>query len=238
VITIEAFGAQGGATNGGKGARMKGDFALLPGDKLGIAVGKKGGINSCGSTPGTGAGGGGGGSFVWNLADLTLPLVAAGGGGGGNQTWGSACADGMDGVVGANGTEGNGALLTLAGVNGNGGGSAPPNGASGGGGWIGKGQDSSYSNGTDGCSGGLPAFTFAGGKGSVAWGPGGEGGFGGGGGAVCACGGGGGYSGGSGGEASSCRAGGGGGGSFNAGMSPSNSPGVEVGDGKIIVSWK
>ena len=33
-ITIEAWGAQGGGSNGGKGARMKGDFTVTPGPEL------------------------------------------------------------------------------------------------------------------------------------------------------------------------------------------------------------
>lgn len=234
VVTIEAWGAQGGTTNGGKGARVRGDFSLAPGEQLGVAVGLQGTVNACGSAAGTASGGGGGGSFVWRVADMALPLIAAGGGGGGNLNWNGACIMGLDGVVGTDGTAGNG-NHALGGVNGNGGaGNAPSGTGAGGGGWLTAGQNSTYD---DKCKGGSPPPTFLGGAGSPQFGPGGNGGFGGGGGAVCGCGGGGGYSGGGGGEGSSCRAGGGGGGSYNAGTNQSSAPGVQLGNGRVVISW-
>ena len=230
-ITIQAWGAQGGATNGGKGASMSGEFAVTPGQVLSVVVGMTGETNSCGGFPASG--GGGGGSFVWDPLDTTQPLIAAGGGGGGNLNWSGTCTNGMDGVTSMNGTAGSEGLAQ-GGSNGNGGdGNAPSGTGAGGAGWLGAGQNSIY----DGSQGGQGLPTFAGGSGSSTFGPGGEGGFGGGGSSVCGCGGGGGYSGGAGGNGSSCRAGGGGGGSYNAGTNQSNSAGVQTGEGMVEISW-
>ena len=234
-LDIEAFGAQGGNTNGGAGARVKGRFNVLPGDTLYIVVGQQGTVNLCG---GTGASsGGGGGSFVWksNGPARTL-LLAAGGGGGGNGNWPQPCRDGIAAVVTTAGTQGSGAASAQGGSNGNGGfGNGASGTGSGGAGWLSAGQNSTYGT---GCTGGLSWPLFTGGTGSSAFGsPGqGDGGFGGGGGAVCGNGGGGGYSGGGGGEGSSCRAGGGGGGSFNGGTNQSNTAAVRTGNGQVIIT--
>ncbi len=63
---IIAFGAQGGGSgagtglvHGGGGAEIRGDFVLMKGEMLEIAVGGYGGKSTAG-----GGGGGGGGSFV------------------------------------------------------------------------------------------------------------------------------------------------------------------------------
>lgn len=77
-MSIEAFGAQGGfagTTAGGKGAKMKGTFSVVPGSSLIILVGQKGGDS--------GYGAGGGGTFVTN--ESGLPLIIAAGGGGNNS---------------------------------------------------------------------------------------------------------------------------------------------------------
>ena len=197
-LTIEAWGAQGGTFEGGKGARMKGNFTVVPGETLKVAVGMQGTVDKCGG--GIATGGGGGGSFVWRNGDPTLPILAAGGGGGGNGNWGNQqCRKGIGGVTGTNGTAGNGGHAA-GGTDGNGGaGNAPSGTGSGGGGWKTKGQNSTYGG---GCTGGMPYPTLAGGQGGSSHGPGGHGGFGAGGGAVCGGGGGGGYSGGAGGEGS------------------------------------
>ncbi len=233
-VSIEAFGAQGGNTNGGLGARMKGNFAVNAGDTIKVVVGQQGVVNNCGGS--NASSGGGGGSFVWtgNGSTATL-LVAAGAGGGGNTNWsGLTCRVGIDADTLMDGTQGNGSISALGGTNGTGGfGNAPSGTGSGGAGWKTSGQNSTYGT---GCTGGLTAFQFTGGFGSNNFGPGGEGGYGGGGGAVCGNGGGGGYSGGGGGEGSGCRAGGGGGGSYNIGTSQSNSKGVQSGNGKVIVT--
>ena len=79
---IEAIGAAGGydvdSNRGqyqGRGARMKGSFRLLKGEKIQILVGQEGGINI--QTPSSG---GGGGTFV--VRGGNTPLIIAGGGGG------------------------------------------------------------------------------------------------------------------------------------------------------------
>ncbi len=235
-ITIDAKGAQGGNTNGGKGARMIGTFTVTPGENIGIAVGQQGIVNNCGG--GGASGGGGGGTFAWRVASSTQPLIAAGGGGGGNMNWsGLPCTFGLDAVTTVDGTQGSGSTSALGGTGGNGGfGNAPSGTGSGGGGWLSAGQNSTYGS---GCTGGLGPFSFTGGSGASVFGPGGEGGFGGGGGAVCGCGGGGGYSGGGGGggEGSQCRSGGGGGGSYNSGTSQNNTAGVQLGNGQVVITF-
>ena len=232
-IVIDARGAQGGNTNGGNGARMVGTFAVTPGEVLGIVVGQQGIVNNCGG--GGASGGGGGGTFVWRLSAPALPMIAAGAGGGGNTNWTGGCIDGIDAVTTQDGTQGSGPTSAMGGTAGQGGfGNAPSGTGSGGAGWLSAGQNSTWGS---GCTGGLGPFTFTGGSGAMAFGPGGEGGYGGGGGAVCGCGGGGGYSGGGGGEGSSCRAGGGGGGSYNAGTSQSNTAGFQLGNGLVTISY-
>ena len=73
--TIEVAGAQGGYSTGANGATMYGEFSLVAGDSLTIAVGQSG-------ANGSGSGGGGGGTFV--ALNTTDPLIIAGGGGGGH----------------------------------------------------------------------------------------------------------------------------------------------------------
>src|SRR5690606_15122247 len=73
---LRAYGAQGGGSNGGLGARVSGLFSFTAGDDLLILVGQR---------P-VGDAGGGGGSFValdigGGVATAT-PLLVAGGGGG------------------------------------------------------------------------------------------------------------------------------------------------------------
>jgi hypothetical protein len=231
-ISIQAFGAQGGNTNGGLGASIYGEFIVSPGDQLNIVVGQQGIVNNCGGA--NASGGGGGGSFVWDPNNSSLPLIAAGGGGGGNGNWGQPCSDGIDGQAGNDGTSG-GEGLAAGGIAGQGGAGDGPSGTgSGGGGWLSNGQNSTFGT---GCTGGETLPSFLGGEGSSSFSPGGEGGFGGGGGAVCGCGGGGGFSGGAGGNGSSCRAGGGGGGSYNQGTSQDNQSGIRLGNGEITISW-
>ena len=79
---IEAIGAAGGydiySNRGqyqGRGARMKGTFRLLKGEKIQILVGQEGGINTQSQSSG-----GGGGTFV--VRGSNTPLIIAGGGGG------------------------------------------------------------------------------------------------------------------------------------------------------------
>ena len=79
---IEAIGAAGGydvrSNRGqyqGRGARMKGSFRLLKGEKIQILVGQEGGINRHSQSSG-----GGGGTFV--VRGSNKSLIIAGGGGG------------------------------------------------------------------------------------------------------------------------------------------------------------
>ncbi|MCF8219324.1 MAG: T9SS type A sorting domain-containing protein [Bacteroidales bacterium] len=77
--TIFTYGAQGGG-NGGKGAKVSGNFNLTKGDTLLILVGQQGEYESE-------VGGGGGGSFVVEKTNGKTPLIVAGGGGGGNSVY-------------------------------------------------------------------------------------------------------------------------------------------------------
>lgn len=234
-ISIQAYGAQGGNTNGGLGAGIYGEFAVTAGDTLNIVVGQQGNVNSCGGS--NASGGGGGGSFVWNPLSTAFPLIAAGGGGGGNMNFNGStiCRVGRPGQAGENGSSGAEGNVP-GGIAGKGGaGNAPSGTGAGGGGWLTKGQNSTWS---DSSIGGTTLPTFECGAGAVGFGPGGDGGFGGGGGAVCGCGGGGGYSGGAGGNGGTCRAGGGGGGSYNQGTSQINDSAKRSGDGQIIITVK
>lgn len=86
IYEIKVYGAAGGANplsnNYGFGAYVKTDINLSKSDKIGIAVGQRGGYNNV-----TGGGGGGGGTFVWPINTVSgwnsgLPIAAAGGGAG------------------------------------------------------------------------------------------------------------------------------------------------------------
>ena len=101
---IEAIGAAGGydrdSNRGqyqGRGARMKGTFQLLKGEKIQILVGQEGGINKHRTTSG-----GGGGTFV--VRGSKTPLIIAGGGGGIEKAYSrfSGC-DASTGTAGNNG---------------------------------------------------------------------------------------------------------------------------------------
>jgi hypothetical protein len=222
-VDIEAWGAQGGAdyagNAGGLGSRMKGTFAVTPGESIGIVTGGQG-TNYGGNTSG---GGGGGGSFVWHVNNSTEPMIAAGGGGGG---WSIGDGSGLTTVSAAT-PSGGGA----GGVNGNGGNTTGGCSGSGGAGWKSGGASSGCNS--NGDTGGQSKFDFAGGVGYVSYG--GNGGFGGGGGTTYGGGGGGGYSGGGGAANSASR--GGGGGSYNAGTNQSNSPGVRAGNGLVVITY-
>ncbi len=238
-ITIEAWGAEGGKNTdngghlGGKGARMKGTFIVSGGATLRILVGGKGEdvISNAG---------GGGGSFVWVDSNSQLLVAAGGGGGAGYDN------AGIDGTTNANGTHGNG-LPAGGGVDGNGG-TAPAGYDYTGGGGAGWKSNGNAGKTTASCSLATPAKRpLEGGDGGLFGGThanDGNGGFGGGGGGQGGCtvsggaGGGGGYSGGGpGGYLAPLIRGGGGGGSFNPGSNPSNSAGVQTGNGKVVISW-
>ena len=227
-ITIEALGAAGGSTmgennsgpwTGGLGADIRGTFTVTPGQIITALVGQAG-SNAPGSLC---TSGGGGGSWVVN--NSTLLLVAGGGGGG-------FMCNALGGINGGNGNAGNAGsnglsacICRTAAAGGSGGNGGTSCYGGGGGGWL--------SVGTSTCSGAgggaYPGIAVAGG-----------GGYGGGGGGYnTGCcggsGGGGGYSGGSGGTSDGCA--GGGGGSYNIGSSPSNTAGVNAGNGTIFITW-
>lgn len=220
-FTIEAWGAQGGTANGytgGKGARMRGDFALTAGQTIKILVGQQG-IGGTNSQATHYSGGGGGGTFVQNQTTNTL-LIAAGGGGGGYYYSGYT-GNGLDGVTTTNGTAGQGGQ---AGGTGGGAGTCSNSGCSSGYNTDGTTSSQSFLNGG---AGGLMMTSW--GDYSL------YGGFGGGGGAGLPAGGGGGYSGGGGGSWSTQGAGGGGG-SYNNGTNQSNTAGVKTGHGQVIIT--
>ncbi len=214
MLRIETWGAEGGGTGWGtpgKGARMRGDFAVQPGDVLQIAVGEQG------ETGGKG-GGGGGGTFV---VSNSQPMIIAGAGGGCHYYDNGL--DAKDGVItqtctphpstGTGDTSGSG------------------------GGWNGDGANGDYSaqggkGWANGLAGGLKHTHSA-----SHW-SNGDGGYGGGGGGCWAAGSAGGYNGGvsatSGGNQTP---GGTGGGSINNGSNQSNTAGVQVGNGKVIITY-
>lgn len=219
---LEAYGAQGFGTYGGRGAYIKGDFILQKGDTLKILVGQKAPppVNSNNQYAG------GGGSFI-TYSDNT-PLIVAGGGGG---SWATSFTSVSDASTSNGGNKASNAVnMGNGGTNGSGGETAGS--ADGGGGLTGDG----------GGTGGGIAFINGGigGKGTSSGH--GEGGFGGGGGTSSwdnyRCGGGGGYSGG-GGAGQTSQAGNpeaGGGGSFNSGINQVNQAGIRTGDGSIVIS--
>jgi len=211
--TIDVYGSKGAnATTtyiGGFGARMKGDFELVGGDILAIVVGQYGTVTSYA--------GGGGASGVW-LNGAGTPLIIAGGGGGGNSVSnpqsGKSASTTTTGVSawGAGGTNGNGGEAGYVGVGG-------------GAGWF---TDGGNTGGGKALSttalGGFRDSSYYGGFG------GGGSGFGGGGG-------GGGYSGGGGGRYNlSGVGGGGGGGSINTGTNQTNTAGVNITVGRVIIT--
>ncbi len=220
--SIEAFGAQGYGSFGGRGAHIYGEFNLTAGTVIKVLVGQQAPpYLSFPATTYDHQYGGGGGSFVTDASNN--PFVVAGGGGG-NHTAGylTGC-DGQITEAGAAGASGN--TIGAGGTAGQGGQQASS--ADAGGGLLGNGA---------GLAGGL-AYVNGGNGGFDE----GFGGFGCGGGTSSwnnyRGGGGGGYSGGGGGNnGASCCAAGGGGGSFNGGANPANLAGVQLGDGQVVIT--
>lgn len=242
--TVEAYGASGGydpanSSKVGRGAYIKGTFALNRGDTIKILVGQQGSANV---SPRVEFSGGGGTFVVKNTVGTPTTsdiLVIAGGGGGvGNGATSFANAHG------STATNGNASSTsTLFGTNGNGGGSSNQT-VQGGAGFLGNGTNTAVP-GND-----TPppqAFRFGGNGGNIKWSGSTNtailGGFGGGGASnrwqsptsVPAMGGGGGYSGGAGGYGSNTYFGGGGG-SYNNGSSQTNTSNVRVGNGSVIIT--
>jgi hypothetical protein len=236
---IEAWGAQGGTSGsqqGGRGARIQGNFTLTEGEIIRILVGQQGSTGAH-TQDGQPVSAGGGGTYVIRTPynDTGSILVIAGGGGGAAQnSWTSAQGNHApatnNGGFGGSGSE-------AGGTGGNGGNSGT---GCGGAGFTGNGATGS------GSAAGDMAKSFVnggqGGGNARSWGGteiyGGFGGGGGGGG--LAAGGGGGYSGGGAGTWSSPQQGGGGG-SYNSGTSPVNETGntgsaTLTGAGKVTIT--
>lgn len=218
---IEAWGAQGHSADsrydGGKGARIRGDFTLKSGDVLYIAVGQEARGNGC-------SGGGGGAS--WVVDSSNAPLVIAGGGGGTRTS------------VSQNGCGGRTSEAAGTGSR-----SSTTHGCGAKSGSIGKGGIVSSSS-WGSAGGGLDsngAYEYNSANGGKSWGNGlkgggtssynAYGGFGGGGAGNGSCGGGGGggYSGGDGGRVA------GGGGSYNDGSNQSNTANTQTKAGKVTI---
>lgn len=213
---IEAFGAEGGKHTsygpGGTGARVRGDFDLKAGEVLAILVGQRGADGVDGYTNAAG-----GGTYVAKVIGNT-PLVVAGGGGTPGNCGAGNIANQNGSIAignGAGGTSGNDGGWCGCGGEGSGGGGFTGNGGGGGG--------MSFTNGGVGCTSKRPGQCIAVGAG----------GFGGGGNSGNGGGGGGGYQGGQAGGPSQPY--GYGGMSFNSGLNPSNSAGVQAGQGKVIL---
>jgi cysteine-rich repeat protein len=244
---IEAWGAKGGGSMGGKGARVKGTFQLQKGQIVSIVVGQMGQVTSQGAAYG---GGGGGGTFVYLDAMAATPLLVAAGGGGQAENSCSVAGAGGAGshtqtpTLGAGGTG-----SAPGGSNGNGGPGGLNTGVystgGGGGGWLSNGADGLNLRNPKGIGGQAPRNGAVGGLFTHPSGySGGHGGFGGGGGMsdnTGAGGGGGGFNGGGGGNnyAGNCNWGAaGGGGSFNSGADPSGDSGVWSDHGKVTIIGK
>jgi hypothetical protein len=238
---ILAFGAQGGDSGtlifangqmfvgvGGRGTEIGGDFNLMAGEILQVAVGGAGAGGSGVLIPGNipGGGGGGGGSFVVGPGNTPLVIAGAGGGGGLNVGLDDPGNPGEGGRTDPNGGGPGG------GTGGNGGGFRNNSFSGGGGG----GFFSAGASATPGGGGGAAFPDLAGGS---AGDEGGNGGFGGGGGGFdFGCGGGGGGYSGGGAVASGHEgcAGGGGGGSFDAGTEQILMAGFQTGNGEVIIT--
>lgn len=226
---VTAIGAAGAAAEptvqGGRGARIYGEFNLTQGQVIRLAVGQMGtGVASNGN------GGGGGGSFVYDVSGATPMLIAGGGGG----TRAAAAQNGCDASTTAFAVTGSGGSPTWpctvkGGDAGLGGLVSSLSWGSGGAGFNSNGANDDWGPGTGGRS--WAAF-LVGGTDNSGCGSG-LGGFGGGGsgGGCNGGGGGGGYSGGDGGWIA------GGGGSFNAGANQSATPGVGTAHGTIVLKY-
>ncbi|XP_022794480.1 loricrin-like isoform X2 [Stylophora pistillata] len=230
---IEATGASGGygedsiIKNGGRGARMIGNFHLIKDEIISVLVGQKGKTGNINNQ----TAGGGGGTFV--VRGSNTSLIIAGGGGGIKAM--SEQHPGCDASISTTGNSGNNLPLESGGENGHGGHTNGGDSGGGGGGFYANGQDST-------CGKQYCGEKGKGGSGYLQEGEGGQygSGFGGGGGFRSGNrgpGGGGGYSGGSGGanENISC---GGGGGSFNGGTNQCNECCYNsVGHGRVHITF-
>ncbi len=237
-VRIQAWGAQGGGTNGGLGATVTGEFSVTPGETIRVLVGQRGGVTSQGANL---CAGGGGGSFVYRNANDALPMLVAAGGGGQSEH-GSGGVGRSDAGLSNGGGSGSGAM----GGGGNGGSAGGTMGVyssgGGGGGWLTNGANGVNLRNPPGEGGRAPRNGGNGGSYSHPNYSGAFGGFGGGGGASDnsgAGGGGGGFNGGGGGNnyTGSIWGCGAGGGSYNGGANPTGQNGVRSGAGQVTITW-
>jgi hypothetical protein len=142
-INVVAVGARGGSSfaDGGFGAVVSGDLAVVSGNTLYAMVGGNGGFQTPGTNGGgngggggfNDSGGGGGASDVRSSQnDLSSRLLVAGGGGGGGGT--TLTSFGVGGIGGTGGAGGGSAGDSTGGGGGGGGGSNTSGGAGGAGG--------------------------------------------------------------------------------------------------------
>lgn len=233
LLHISATGAAGGndfyGNPGGKGARMSGDFNVIPGDTLYLMIGQQGETGN--QDYGANGGGGGGGTFITrNSSTFNYNLLIAAGGGGGGGTGGFSNAS--TGTVGQASGNGNAYGVAAGGTNGLGGNGLA---GSGGAGWLTDGGGyECYAQGRSPRNGGNGGDSHNNCSGA-------NGGYGGGGGSYYGAGGGGGYSGGGGGDyldpAYVTGTYGGGGGSYNTGINQVNTAGIGNGNGQVSFSW-
>jgi len=223
LVKIEVYGAQGGSSGGalgGLGAKIQGEFNVTPGQVLKILVGQQG----LGST--NGAAGGGGGSYV--ATSSNVPLIVAGGGSGA----GDISYPGLGAGTSSLGSSGQNCITTS--TTGFGGADATSCncGNGGAGGFYGNGMSAS-------CYGSQFGYGFInGGNGGTSASGLRHGGFGGG----CGThsnntggGAGGGYTGGSASYHGSQYVGGAGS-AYNSGNNQVNTPSVQAGNGKVIIT--
>lgn len=212
-LRIEAHGAQGGS-DGGRGARMRGDVTVTPGEQLKVLVGGQGTAVSQYQS------GGGGGSFVTRLNNS--PLVIAGGGGGRSRPFNHNAMHATTTQNGLGAVEQYPQYQRSTGAGGSSGAGGQGNGAGGGAGLNSNGSRSRH---------GQIAQAFVNGARAT-----GYGGFGGGGPqSQYGGGGGGGYSGGGG--STYYYSVGGGGGSYNVGTEQSNTGASRNGHGMVVIQY-
>jgi hypothetical protein len=228
-ISVEAFGAAGGASGDGKagglGAKVaSSSVSVTPGETLSVVVGGRGG-NGVNGTPlevchwggggvngggeagecdgeGAAAGGGGGSTEIQRLG-TALVLAGGGGGAGANGTGGAGGAGGENGVVGTAGAAGGG---------GAGGGGTKSSGGAGGAG-QGGGQAGKVGTSHTGGEGGFWSDASGGGGGGGLFGGGGGGG------------------------SQNFSGGGGGGGSSTGPAGSTYTTGVQSGNGKLVITY-
>ena len=163
--TIEVYGAQGGRSyllssstwyDGGKGAKMVGDFSLSQGDVLKIVVGQQG-VDNPNNYRGAG---GGGGTYVVLSSGTTLLVAAGGGGGAGDYAYVQHGQTSTSGTNGGNSGGNNGG--GTGGTNGGGGGAGSH--AGGGAGWTENGNTHYGGGGTSFSNGALGGASYSDGK--------------------------------------------------------------------------